>query len=268
MSSRRSYIASAETAGAIYVAGGMVGETGRPLATFQRFLVDEQRWETLSPLPEPVRAAHAAAVGDTIYVVGGQTAQGRSTSAFAYDIPSGEWSRILPVPTSRYNAAVVAYDGRVHVIGGLAREELQDAYAYDPATDTWELQPPLPRPLHAAGAVVFRDEIWVIGGRRGEEVLDEVWIYDPRTERWREGPRMPKPMELLGAAVHGDEIHVAWESVYQVYDAEENEWRQGASMKVTRHALSLFAVDGALYAIGGCTTALRDSPIVETLPLS
>jgi hypothetical protein len=32
---------------------------------------------------------------------------------------------------------------------------------------------------------------------------------------------------------------------------------------VTRHTLQTFYVDGALYTVGGCTTALRDSPIVE-----
>ena len=34
MSLRRSYTASAEVGSQIYVAGGMVGETGRPLAAF------------------------------------------------------------------------------------------------------------------------------------------------------------------------------------------------------------------------------------------
>jgi hypothetical protein len=36
---------------------------------------------------------------------------------------------------------------------------------------------------------------------------------------------------------------------------------------VTRHGLEVFAAGGALYTVGGCTTALRDSPIVERLEL-
>jgi hypothetical protein len=75
-------------------------------------------------------------------------------------------------------------------------------------------------------------------------------------------------MELLGAAVAGDEIHAVWESVYQVYDASRGTWRQGPHTRVTRHALEAFVVDGVLYAIGGCTTALRDSPVVERLALA
>ena len=265
MSSRRSYLATAEVGGSIYVAGGMVGETGRPLATFQRFVVAEQRWETLSPLPRPIRAAHAAALGDTIYVIGGQTARGRADTAYAYDIGTARWREIAPLPFSRFNAAVVAWNGRIWAIGGYTTTELRDVLVYDPAADAWAEGPPLPEALHAAGAVVFRGEIWVIGGRRAEEVLSTVWILGSESGEWRDGPEMPKPIELLGAAVAGNrEIHVAWESVYQVYDAEAGEWRQGPSMEVTRHALSLFAVQGRLYAIGGCTTALKDSPVVET----
>jgi hypothetical protein len=75
-------------------------------------------------------------------------------------------------------------------------------------------------------------------------------------------------MELLGAAVSGDRIHAVWESTYQVYDARLGRWRDGPAPLVARHALEAFAVDGSLYAVGGCTTALRDSPVVErrTLP--
>jgi len=43
--------------------------------------------------------------------------------------------------------------------------------------------------------------------------------------------------------------------------------REGPQPLVTRHALEAFAIDGALYAIGGCTTALQDSPVVERLSL-
>jgi hypothetical protein len=117
--------------------------------------------------------------------------------------------------------------------------------------------------VHAFGAVVFDGEIWVIGGRRGEEQLREVWIFDPATERWRSGPSLPKPMELLGATVVGDEIHAVWEGQYQIYDASEGRWRDGPPPLVARHALSLFHVDGMLYAVGGCTTELRDTAVVE-----
>jgi hypothetical protein len=75
-------------------------------------------------------------------------------------------------------------------------------------------------------------------------------------------------MELLGADAAGDEIHAVWESVYQIYDARSGAWRQGPRSLVTRHGLTAFYADEALYTVGGCTTALRDSPVVERRTLA
>jgi hypothetical protein len=74
-------------------------------------------------------------------------------------------------------------------------------------------------------------------------------------------------MELLGLAVHGETLHAVSESTYQVYDARTSRWRDGPSPGVPRHALEAFVVAGSLYAVGGCTTALQDSPVVERLRL-
>ena len=79
---------------------------------------------------------------------------------------------------------------------------------------------------------------------------------------------MPEPMELLGAAVAGEEIHAVWESTYQIYDGRTNEWRSGPRSLVTRHGLEAFHVGGELYTVGGCTTALRDTQVVERRVLS
>jgi hypothetical protein len=264
MSSRRSYLAAAQIGSQIYVAGGMVGETGRPLATFQRFDAPENRWVTLRPLPEPTRAGAAAAVDGVVYVIGGTTPEGNTDAVWAYDVASDRWERRAPLPEERFNHSAVAVDGEVYVLGGYGGgREHREVFVYDPLSDRWREGPPLPRPTHGFDVVELGGELWLIGGLRGEEILDEVWILDPRSGRWREGPRMEEPMELLGAAVAGDEIHAVWEHVYQIYDVATGEWRQGPRPLVTRHALSTFHVDGVLYTLGGCTTALQDSPVVE-----
>jgi N-acetylneuraminic acid mutarotase len=266
MSQRRSYIAAAELEGDIYAAGGMVGETGRRLATFQRYDPGTNAWETLSRLPDAIRAATAAAVGGTFYVIGGDAEEGDGTQVYAYDLAAGRWESRAALPAPRFNHSAVAFGGKVYVLGGyIAGEERAEVFVYDPAEDAWSKTAPLPEPIHAFDAVVFRGEIWVMGGRQGDRILRSVWIYDPATGSWREGPAMPKPMELLGAAVVEDEeIHAVWESTYQIYDAASGTWREGPRSLTTRHGLNTFYVDGALFTIGGCTTQLRDSQIVET----
>ena len=71
MSQRRSYVAAAELAGRIYAAGGLVGATGRPLATVSRYDPGRDAWTTLAPLPEPRAGAGAAGHDGALYVIGG-----------------------------------------------------------------------------------------------------------------------------------------------------------------------------------------------------
>src|SRR5919109_338231 len=196
MSQRRSYIAAAELGGMIYAAGGMVGETGRRLDTLQRYDPEAGSWETLRRLPVPVRAAAGAALGETLYVLGGSPLEGDGREVFAYDTERDEWEARAPLPEPRLNHGAVSLGGEIYVLGGFVEgEEQDDVFVYDPAQDDWSAAAPLPEPNHAFGAVVFRDRIWVIGGRRGEEILTEVWIYDPRRDEWQAGPPLPKPME-------------------------------------------------------------------------
>jgi hypothetical protein len=264
MSQRRSYVAAAEWAGKIYVAGGMVGESGRHLAVFQRFDPRQNAWRTLPRLPDPVRAGAAAAVRGHIFVLGGSSPGGDGRQVFAYDVAQGRWARRAPLPEARYNHAAVALGGRIYVLGGVGGiEERSEVFVYDPATDSWTEVTSLPAPMHAFGAVAFRGRLWAIGGRRDGKILRSVWVYDPATRRWTRGPSLPRPMELLGATVARDEIHAVWENTYQIFDAASRTWRRGPVPLVTRHALSAFAVDGTLYTVGGCTTALRDTQAVE-----
>ena len=268
MSQRRSYIAAAELGGFVYAAGGMVGETGRPLHTFTRYDPRSDRWLVLPRLPEPTRAAAGAALDGAIYVVGGTTPAGNTSATWAFEPGRQTWDRRASLPAARFNHAAAELDGKLYVAGGyLQGRERREVFAYDPATDRWSLVARLPRPTHAFGLVAFRGELWVIGGRRGESVLREVWILNPVDLTWRRGPALTRPMELLGAAVEGEEVHAVWESTYQIYDAASGRWREGPRPLVTRHALEAFVVDDALYTVGGCTTALRDSPVVERLEL-
>jgi hypothetical protein len=270
MANRRSYVAAAALDAKIYVAGGMFGDAGTRLDRVQRFDPARGVWSTLPRLPEPVRAAAGAEQFKDFLVIGGTTSAGGGRQVYAYDTGGpGRWREVAPLPRRLYNHSAVTLGDRVYVLGGFDTQgqELRDVYVLEPG-GRWQAAAPLPRPVHAFGAVVFRDEIWVLGGRRGEKKLREVWIFDTARERWRRGPSMPKPMELLGATVVGDEIHAVWERTYQIYDASEGRWRDGPSPLVARHALSLFHVDGTVYAVGGCTTELRDTAVVEQRRLS
>jgi hypothetical protein len=272
MPQRRSYAAAAEIGGKIYLAGGMVGHTGRPLFVFQRFDPVRNEWRTLSRLPVTVSAAAGAALGNRVYAIGGTGVPGAVSGrqVYAYDIRRERWNRVAPLPQPRTNLSAVALGGKVYALGGLDPLEPTDTlFVYDPVQNRWSQGASLPEALFASAAVVFHGEIWLLGGRTDAETAsDRIWIYDPRRDAWRPGPLLPEPMTLLGAAAAGDRVHVVLRSDYSIY-AGAGTWTRGPSLRVTRHGVALLAVRDRLYAIGGCTVpVLEDSAAVESIALS
>jgi hypothetical protein len=271
MPHRRSYTASAQIGGKIYVAAGMVGNSGRPLDLFEQFDPKTDRWRSLTPLPHEFSAAAGARLGSSLYVIGGNAPDVDGRQVYTYDTRRAKWRPLPPLPAPRTNLAAVGLGNKVYAIGGLDPvNPVQTVYAYDVPRETWSEVAPLPEAIHAMAATVFKGEIWVLGGRlRSQEIIRRVWIYNPQRNEWRAGPSMPAPMDLLGVVSVGNKIHAVLESKYFVYDAATRRWRRGPSLKVPRHALALYAVRGTLYAIGGCIVPqLEDSPAVEALRIT
>ena len=80
---------------------------------------------------------------------------------------------------------------------------------------------------------------------------------------------MPRRMETAGATIDTDHIYVVLESKYLIWDSRTRRWSKGPGLETPRHALAVFAINGTLYAIGGCITPqLEDSAVVEKLKVS
>jgi N-acetylneuraminic acid mutarotase len=274
MPHRRSYTASAQIGGKIYVATGMVGNTGRPLDLLERFDPVTATWASLPPAPASFSAAAGAALGNRLYVIGGNGAAGDKSAdgrqVYVYDVVTRHWSRKASLPAVRTNLAAVALGGKIYAVGGLDPFHATNTlFVYDPARNRWSRAKTVPEKVQADAAVVFQGEIWVIGGRDlAGAVTHHVWIYNPGRNRWRAGPRMPTPMETAGAAVAGDEIHVVLESVTLTWDPRTHRWARGPRLEVPRHALAVYAFNGMLYAMGGCVVPqLEDSAVMEKLRL-
>jgi N-acetylneuraminic acid mutarotase len=273
MPHRRSYTASAQVDGRVYVAAGMVGNSGKPLDIFERFDPAKNSWSPLPFVPQAFSAAAGAALGNEFYLVGGSGDPktgpfGRQV--YAYDVKTEKWTRKADLPAKRTNLAAVALDGKVYALGGLDPFFASNSvFVYDPKRDTWSKSAPLPEAMHALAAVTFHGEIWTIGGQASSgKATRHVWIYDPRQNRWRAGPATPVALETAGASVAGNRIYVVLERNYLTYDAPTHRWTRGPSLEVPRHALAVYAIKGTLYAMGGCIVPqLEDSSIVEKIPV-
>ena len=145
------------SAGRIYVAGGMVGETGRPLATASRYDPRRDVWTTLAPLPTPTRSAAGTAFDGRFVVAGGTTAAGNVATVVELD-PRGRWLAgwLAPLPAPRFNHRLVALGERLYALGGYdAGRERRDVFVYEPAANRWGRGTPLPaaRPRVRGGGV-------------------------------------------------------------------------------------------------------------------
>ena len=270
MPHRRSYTASAELDGKVYVATGMVGETGRPLDLVERFDPKRNEWTSLPTLPEAFSAAAGASYNGRIWVVGGNSEEVSGRQVYSYDVGKARWVSEAPLPAPRTNLTAVPLGGKLYAIGGLDPvEAARTVFVYDPRAKKWSRSTPLPKALHAHASVAFRGELWVLGGRlRSGKILKDVWIYNEKRKTWRPGPALPEPLETLGAAVTGDRIDVVLESTYFIYEGRPGAWRRGPSQNIPRHALAVYSIDGFLYAMGGCIVPqLEDSSVVEKIAI-
>jgi hypothetical protein len=148
-----------------------------------------------------------------------------------------QWFAMAPMPTARYGLAAAAVNGRIYAIGGQPSVPVtgfsivSTVEVYDPSTNTWRssndfpgtLGAPAPMPtartLFAATAV--KGKIYAIGGFSGSNNLGTVEVYDPSTNTWRSSNDFPG---TPGAP---------------------------APMPTPRIRLTVAAVNGKIYAIGG-----------------
>lgn len=266
---RRSYPASAVIDGMIYVAAGMVGETGKPLDFLERFDPARNEWESLTRVPRAFSAAAGVALDGRFWVIGGDNSpevDGRQV--YSYDVAAGTWREEPRLPATRMNLAAVAFEGKLYAFGGLDPvHPTRTVFVYDPDARRWSRAARMPVELHAHSASVYRGEIWIFGGRDRTIARQRgVWIYNPERDEWRRGPSLLAPMDTLSTAVNGDRIDALVDDHHFIYDGKR--WREGPILRRPRHALAAYMIEGTLWTIGGCLyPQLQDTTVVEKIPV-
>lgn len=176
--------ASAVIGGAIYLAGGISGDTTTRQAV--RFDPISGVWTRIAPMPRARNHAAAGTDGRLLYIFGGR----------------GPGSGNSNMVANGFN----------------------DVQIYDPATDSWTASgqgpsSPLPLPQGRGGmgkAVFHGGEFYVMGGETKDgagatrkHVYTRVDIYDPRANHWRTGPALPTGRHGIFPLVVDGAIYVA-----------------------------------------------------------
>ncbi|EKV29478.1 kelch-like 1 protein [Caenispirillum salinarum AK4] len=153
----------------------------RSLDIIERYDIAADRWEVLDArLPRPRSSNVAAAVGDTVFLIGGWDSTPQSpgdkegdfhAEIDVFDLKSETASvseHRLPDPLRRAFTGVVD-DGRIIVLGGITQgrshfDWVDRASAFNPATGAWSDLAPLPFPTFAPGAGVYGGTLHLFGG--------------------------------------------------------------------------------------------------------
>ena len=111
----------------------------------------EDVWITRAPIPVAMYVYGLALVNDQVFAFGADA--GRKALTYAYNPASDAWVEKTPMPTSRLWCTIVAYQGKVYVIGGvldIVQMVVQILTGvnemYDPSTDNWTIKTSMPTP--------------------------------------------------------------------------------------------------------------------------
>jgi hypothetical protein len=250
----RQEVASAATdALGLWVIGGF---TGQGVSSPSVFRFDGSRWHSEQALPLGLDHPAAAALGDTVYVAGGNSNGRASRRVFALPGPR----ELPPLIHARAGLALVAAAGRLYAIGGNDQSrDVGPAEEYDPANRRWRALPPLRNPRNHVAGFAYRGLACVAGGRSPNTTDVDCW--NPAAQRWTSPPRLPAPTSGAGGGTLNDRPYVAGGEdpsagtiVDQIAVLAGGSWST-SRMPRPRHGIALAAYRGRLWACGGGTRA-------------
>src|SRR6202790_1709643 len=152
----------------------------------------------------------------------------------------GNWTMKAPLPAPRAEVAAVAFDGKLHAIGGSVSGTAGPYHdEYDPATDSWRARAALPEGRDHLGVAVAADKIYAFGGFVGsvhKSAGTGAFEYDPKADTWRALPAMKGPRGSVGAATVDGKIHVIGGrgldgvvvASHEVFDPQSEKWSEAA----------------------------------------
>src|SRR5262249_8167507 len=208
------YAAAAALNGRIWMAGGLLGpKHATRRAEFYEPAVDV--WSLGPPLPIALHHAMMVAYQNTLWVIGGFTAQGSKVLAGAsarvlkLNPAQTGWTDGPPLHYARGAAAAAVVGNKIVVVGGGARASPQPVQApksFD-GTRRPDARPTLGPGNHLAAAS-DGTYLYAVGGHKISETsnITAVQRFDPATGKWAQLPPMQAAVSGLGAAVVGGQL--------------------------------------------------------------
>jgi Kelch motif len=225
-------------------------------------------WKALPSSPAERTEVGAVRLGRHIYVVGGFIPPNLQTTdqVARYDIATGSWSNVAPLPIAVNHPAVAAGTGRcagsLYVYGGYTAngalsDEIDALQRFDPRTGSWTRLPGSGVARGAATLASVGCSLYAIGGVSGGAAQTLVQVYDIRSGSWRPGPGMKVAREhLASVAIRGRVLVLGGRSggnldAVEELDTRSRKWRSRPPIPTPRSGFGAAVVRGWAVVAGG-----------------
>ncbi|CAH1273583.1 KLHL17 [Branchiostoma lanceolatum] len=178
---------------AVVVLGGK-SKKGRISSTLA-YVLEEQRWASLAPLPCKVCSHSVTVLDGCLYVAGGKLSRTTTSNraVYMFDPFSNTWQGMPDMQTPRAYPALAACDGRLFAMGGenggVIHNSVECLDLSNPSKK-WTFVAPMRtgRCLFETATVDDRFIYAISGLKEGNIVSSSVEMYDTVCDRWRNVP--------------------------------------------------------------------------------
>lgn len=272
MPGRRLEAAVAAHGARLVVAGGFSTGAQEGLAVTRAVIALDTLTGAWAELPElPVARTHGAlaAVGATLYMLGGLEGTGFAPHGESFALVQGadEWRSLPPMPAGqeRGAAAVVVSPPHIFLVGGAtAGGALGSVLDFNVSTEEWSRLPDLPVARSHAAAMRLEDGTLIVAGGLADGTgipLGDVYALPLGAATWQLREPMPTRRggcaygRVLGSLVcAGGEAGPAALRTTEAYDASTNRWSSLPDLPLERAGAPGAVIGQRLYIPGGAGT--------------
>lgn len=267
VAARYSSVVSAD--GALFQIGGQGPNNNSPaLANTLRYQPITGSWQQRAAMLTPVFGADAATLNGEIYVAGGYTTGGSTTTGLIsnlqiYSPTLDTWRSgpSLPIALAYYQSAVV--NGNLYIIGGSnGSNALASVWIFDPIAQVWNAGPAMTTARAFAAAGVIGNNIYVAGGTAtisNQTALDTMEIYDSNLNIWMPAPNLPRRQMQGGDAqildrffviTTGYSMPVVASNSSLIFDQQTNQWSE-VLLNSSRYGAEADSINDTVFVVGG-----------------
>ena len=234
--------------------------------SIQKLQAQNGTWVTKSSIPVADNSMATAAMGDNIYIAGGNIGTGPLSISYVYNVTTNTWTSVTSLPQGRYQGdGMCAINGKLYVPGGWYGPLPQSTlYIYDTLTKIWSTGASMPALSGDGASGVINRKLYVSNAENGFSGWQSYfYVYNPDSNNWRTLPNSPNSHGQPAYGVINGKFYLAggidqnynYGTQLDVYDPVADTWTTKAPMPISGFAYGSGVIDNRLYVLGGITAS-------------